>query len=174
MKEFWRDIEGYEGLYQISNLGRVRSFKRNKVRVLKPVANKYGYLIVNLRKNNSLKTLSIHRLVAQAFLPNPNNFPQVNHKDEDKTNNIVSNLEWCDASYNLNYGTRNEKTSIKMINHQKLSKVVIQIDKNTNVIINIFPSLMEAERQTGCSNVTISYCCKGKRKTSGGYIWRYA
>ena len=167
MKEFWRDIEGFEG-YQISNLGRVRSFKRNKVRIMKPVADKRGYLRVFLRKNNSLKTLFIHRLVTQAFLPNPNNLPQVNHKDEDKTNNNVSNLEWCDAKYNANYGTRNEKIV------EAHSKIVFQIDKNTNVIINIFPSIREAERETGCNHGHICNCCKGKRKTAGNYKWRYA
>lgn len=174
MKEIWKDIEGYEGLYQVSNFGRVRRFYKNgKVRILKPLSNKKGYLRVNLRKDNLLKTLSIHRLVAQAFLPNPNNLSQVNHKDEDKTNNNVSNLEWCDAKYNLNYGSRNEKASIKLKNHQKLSKVVIQIDKNTNVVINIFPSIREAERQTGFSNAHIQKCCKGKYKTTGGYKWEY-
>lgn len=165
--EIWKDIEGYEGIYEISNLGRVRSFKNGKVRILKPLTNKRGYLRVQLRKNNSLKTLQIHRLVAQAFLPNPNNLPQVNHKDEDKTNNIVSNLEYCDAKYNNNYGNRNKKVA------EALSKVVLQIDKNTNIIINIFPSLMEAERQTGCKNNNICHCCKGKRKSAGGYKWKY-
>ena len=166
MKEIWKDIEGYEG-YQVSNMGRVRSFKYGKVRILKPVANKNGYLKVQLYKNNSLKTIFIHRLVAMAFIPNPNNLPQVNHKDEDKTNNIVSNLEWCDAKYNSNYGTARKR----MI--EKIQKVVIQIDKNTNVIINIFPSLMEAERQTGYNHGHICKCCKGKLKTTGGYKWSY-
>ena len=174
MKEIWKDIVGYEGLYQVSNMGRVRSFKYNKVRILKPLSTNNGYLHVNLRKNNSVKGLLIHRLVAQAFLENPNNFPQVNHKDENKTNNIVSNLEWCDVKYNNNYGSRNKKASIKMLNHHKISKVVLQIDKNTNVVINIFPSLIEAQRQTGCWQQHICKCCKGKLKTSGGYIWRYA
>ena len=166
MKEIWKDIEGYEG-YQVSNMGRVRSFKYGKVRILKPVANKNGYLKVQLYKNNSLKTIFIHRLVAMAFIPNPNNLPQVNHKDEDKTNNIVSNLEWCDAKYNSNYGTARKR----MI--EKIQKVVIQIDKNTNVIINIFPSLMEAKRQTGYNHGHICKCCKGKLKTTGGYKWSY-
>lgn len=162
-KEIWKDVVGYEGLYQVSNMGRVRSFKRGKVRVLKPNTNKRGYLHVVLSKNNSLKTLRIHRLVAQAFLPNPNNLPQVNHKDEDKTNNIVTNLEYCDAKYNSNYGTRNEK----------ISKIILQIDKNSNVVINIFPSTIAAEKQTGCKQQNICSCCKGKLKTTGGYKWKY-
>lgn len=160
--EVWKDIDGYEG-YQVSNLGRVRSFKNGKVRILKPSSDKCGYLIVNLCKNSSSKSCRVHRLVAQAFIPNPNNLPQVNHKDENPSNNIVSNLEWCDAKYNINYGTRNEKTS----------KVVIQIDKNTNVVINIFPSTREAERQTGYGHGYICDCCKGKYKTAYGYKWKY-
>lgn len=91
----------------------------------------------------------------------------MNHKDEDKTNNIVSNLEWCDVKYNMNYGNRNKKIA------EAHSKIVLQIDKNTNVIINIFPSLMEAERQTGCRGSHICSCCKGRYKTSGGYKWSY-
>ena len=173
MKEIWKDIEGYEGLYQVSNLGRVKSLKWGKVKFLKPFSDKNGYLSVHLRKDNSSYMSYIHRLVAMTFISNPNNLPQVNHKDENPSNNNVSNLEYCDSKYNNNYGTRNEKISIKMLNHQKISKVVLQIDKNTNVVINIFPSLMEAERETGCSHTHIQKCCKGKRKTTGGYKWEY-
>lgn len=165
--EIWKDIDGYEG-YQVSNLGRVRRFYKNgNVRILKPISNKNGYLIVTLYKNSSSKSCRVHRLVAKAFLENPNNLPQVNHKDENPSNNIVSNLEWCDAKYNINYGTRNEKVA------EALSKVVIQIDKNTNVIINIFPSMMEAHRETGCNQAHICNCCKGKRKSAGNYKWKY-
>lgn len=176
MKEIWKDVVGYEGLYQVSNLGRVKSLNYNrtgKEKIMKPISHKYGYLKVNLRKNNSEKKFLIHRLVAQAFLPNPNNLPQVNHKDENPSNNIVTNLEYCDAKYNSNYGTRNEKLSINLTNRKDLSKVVLQIDKNTNVIINIFPSIREAERQTGCSNKNIQRCCKGKSKSAYGYKWSY-
>ena len=179
MKEIWKDVVGYEGLYQVSNLGRVRSLERIarnnhkiKEKILTPQLIN-GYLCVHFRKNNSSYTPLIHRLVAQAFLQNPNNLPQVNHKDEDKTNNNVSNLEWCDSKYNNNYGTKNEKISIKLTNRKDLSKVVIQIDKNTNVVINIFPSLKEAERQTGYNHSHIQKCCKGKLKTTGGYKWSY-
>lgn len=172
MKEIWKDIEGYEG-YQVSNLGNVRSFKYGKMRFLKPCSDKNGYLIVTLYKNSSSKKCKVHRLVAMAFIPNPNNLSMVNHKDENPSNNIVSNLEWCNASYNNNYGTRNERISKKHLNEPSLSKVVIQIDKNTNVIINIFPSMMEAERQTGCNRRSICHCCKGTYKTTGGYKWSY-
>ena len=114
MIEEWRPIEGYEGLYEVSNLGRVRSLDRfyyrlHKGKVLSPTKDRYGYLTVTLNCNGKSKTIKIHRLVAQAFLPNPDNLPQVNHKDEDKTNNNVDNLEWCTAKYNVNFGTRQER-----------------------------------------------------------------
>ena len=119
-KEIFKDIKGYEGLYQVSNYGRVKSLYRIQImptggkriieeRILKTIKNKKGYIGVHLSKNNKDKTVYIHRLVAQAFIPNPNNYPQVNHKDEDKTNNHVDNLEWCTAKYNSNYGHRNDK-----------------------------------------------------------------
>lgn len=111
MIEIWKDITGYEGLYQVSNLGRVKStqyFHGTNERILKPISTHNGYFRVHLRKDGKLKTFKIHRLVAEAFIPNPDNLPQINHKDEDKTNNRVDNLEWCSARYNCNYGGRNE------------------------------------------------------------------
>lgn len=121
MKEIWKDINGYEGIYQISNLGNVKSLDRyvnsaiknnskvkRKGQLLKPKLNQ-GYYEVSLIVGNNRKWFKVHRLVAEAFIPNPNNYPQINHKDEIKTNNRVDNLEWCDAKYNCNYGTRNSK-----------------------------------------------------------------
>ena len=123
IEEIWRPIEGYEGLYEVSSYGKVRSLDRydsrnhfRKGKVLSLVKNKEGYLQVNLCCNGKNKMFLVHRLSAQAFIPNPDNLPQVNHKDEDKTNNSVDNLEWCDCSYNNNYGTRKDKvreTAIK-------------------------------------------------------------
>ena len=127
MTEEWRPIEGYEGLYEISSYGRVRSldkyvksksesYRLHKGKVLSPEKNTRGYLSVVLSYNGKHKTITVHRLVAQAFLPNPDNLPEINHKDEDKTNNNVTNLEWCDHKYNVNYGTRNiraKETAIK-------------------------------------------------------------
>ena len=112
--EEWRDIEGYEGLYQISNLGRVKSFpncKRKTTRILKPGNNctGRGYLFIFLFKNKQKKRFYVHRLVAQAFIPNPNNLPMINHKDENPLNNNLNNLEWCDYKYNGNYGTVKER-----------------------------------------------------------------
>ncbi len=119
MEEIWRPIEGYEGLYEISSYGRVKSLKNSII--LRPKKEPTGYLRCNLYLNKNVKTVSIHRLVAQAFIPNPDNLPEVNHKDEDKTNNKVDNLEWCDHKYNSNYGTRKERSAMTgfLNNHYK-------------------------------------------------------
>ena len=113
IKEVWRDIPNYEGLYQISNYGRVQSFERNGTKggILKSAKTKLGYMRVNLCKNNLHKSFSVHRLVALVFIPNPDNLPCVNHKDENKENNHVENLEFCSYIYNVNYGSRNERAS---------------------------------------------------------------
>ena len=118
MSEEWRSVVGYEGLYEVSNTGQVRSLDRyvkgksyrlHKGKVLSPGKNSRGYLSAVLSYNGKHKAITVHRLVAEAFLPNPDNLPEINHKDEDKTNNSVDNLEWCDRSYNNNYGTRKDK-----------------------------------------------------------------
>ena len=107
MNEIWKDIEGYEGLYQVSSFGRVKRVTTG--RILKGSKDKDGYLVVGLYKNNTKSTKKIHRLVAQAFIPNHEHKPEINHIDEDKTNNKVSNLEWITRKENLNHGTRNER-----------------------------------------------------------------
>lgn len=163
MVEIWNDILGYEGLYEVSNWGRIR---RNG-KILRPrKSGYYGYLSVALSKNGNERQVLIHRLVASAFLPNPQNFPCINHKDEDKTNNAVDNLEWCDHQYNCNYGTRNERVA------EKKSKPVIQYDLLGN-FIEEYKSTHEAERKTRIDNNCISRCCNGKYKTAGGFVWRY-
>ena len=124
LNEEWRDIKGYEGYYQVSNYGRVRSLDRvidnriikGKLKCIK--YSKLGYCIVSLYKNGTPKFYLIHRLVAEAFIPNINNFPQINHKNEIKADNRVENLEWCDSSYNINYGKRN-----KIVTEKKSKKV---------------------------------------------------
>ena len=181
-KEFWKNIKDYENLYQGSNLGRVRSFDRwvkskngslrfCKGRILKPGTNKDGYLQVDLWKNNKRKNFLVHRLVAQAFLDNPNNLPEVNHKDENKLNNSVENLEWCDRKYNCNYGTRNERQKKKQLNDIKKSKPVLQYDLEGN-FIREWESTMECGRN-GYNQGHVAECCQGKRKTHKGFIWRY-
>ena len=172
--EYWKDINGYEGLYQVSNYGRVKSFAKKQIRILKGSPIQKGYLQVALYKNNKIKCFLIHRLVAENFIPNPNNLPQVNHKDENKQNNHINNLEWCTVLYNNNYGTKKERLS-KVYNkelHQTTSKNIIQFNKKMEKI-NQFKSVREAERKTKISNGNISECCQGKRKTAGGYIWKY-
>lgn len=122
MKEVWKDVVGYEGLYQISNTGKVKSLPKwagkslRKERILKTPPDKDGYIKVVLCKNNKTRFLSVHRLMAEVFIPNPNNFPQINHKDENKQNNNLDNLEWCTCKYNINYGTRTERASKRFRN----------------------------------------------------------
>lgn len=162
-EELFKDVKGYEGLYQISNLGRVKSLPRNGTinaeRILKSTINNSGYNTVILAKQNKCQTHFVHRLVAEAFIPNPDNLSQVNHKDENKLNNDASNLEWCTPSYNVNYGTRNDKAS----------KPVQCIETGI-----IYKSAVEAEKKTGSCSRHIAHVCKGKRKTTNGYHWKYA
>ena len=173
MTENWKSIAGYEELYEVSDLGRIKSLKNGKERILKPKKTHCGYLLVNLYKDGHVKTVRIHRTVATAFIPNPNNLETVNHKDEVKTNNTVGNLEWMSQKDNNNYGTRNKRISAAKINHLSLSKKVQMFDKYTGELLATFPSTREAERVTGISQSHISSCCNGKRKSAGGYIWRY-
>lgn len=179
MQEIWKNVVGYEGIYEVSNLGNVRSLDRTvpskyidvtaniKGKQLKPIKNKYGYLRVNLCNDSGRKSKFVHRLVAMAFIENPNNFPQINHKDENKLNNSVENLEWCSAKYNCNYGSHNLLCSLH--NRNKKGKPVIGI--NTKGEIITFPSMREAERN-GFNARGVWACCNGRQKTHKGYEWR--
>lgn len=184
--EEWKDIEGYEGLYQVSNLGRVKSLARYvkhykggllllRERILTTIAVR-DYLNVNLYKEGKIKMFKVHRLVAQAFIENPDNLPQVNHKNECKWDNAVWNLEWCTSDYNLKYGTRLEKAIKKSAKTQQLThptrKSVLQYTKD-NQFVTEYMSMKEAERQTGINYSSISKCCLGKGLTAGGYIWKF-
>ena len=143
MNEEWRDIKGYEGKYQVSNLGRVKSLKDSKEnyreKILSNSTDTRGYSNVNLYKNGKRKLFKVHRLVAEAFIDNSNSYPLVNHKDENKQNNRVENLEWCTHEYNINYGTRSQRTSESMkgkyngSKHPKSRKILcVTTDKKFN------------------------------------------
>ena len=170
MQEIWKDVDGYVGFYKISNFGRLKSLYKKEEIIIKPHIYKNGYCRVRLwdREKRKFKDAYIHRLVANAFLENPQNLPEVNHKDENKENNCVDNLEWCTSKYNANYGTRN-KRMIK----QKCSKAVIMLDLSGNELKR-FESLGDASRETGFDISAIIRVCKGRQKTSMGYKWKYA
>lgn len=167
MVEEWRDIKGYEGCYQVSNLGRVRSLLVRGLNggILVPIKDVAGYSCVNL----SQKTYKIHRLVAISFIPNPNNYPCVNHKDENKNNNNIDNLEWCTYRYNNNYGTRNTRIS----QNTRRKRKIIQYDLFRNKIKE-WDSISSAARYYNVKRCTIGGCCAKRQHTSCGYIWRYA
>lgn len=171
--EEWRNIEDYDD-YQVSNLGRVKSLKYGKERIVKPHTINGGYLNICLSKNSKKNWYLVHRLVAEAFIPNPNNLPFINHRDECKTNNIVDNLEWCTRQYNNTYGTCIQRMVKKKrgIYNTKKSKTVFQYTLDGE-FVKEFPSVAEVERQLGYNNSNISECCLGKRKTAYGYIWKY-
>ena len=191
MKEIWKDIPGWEGLYQASDLGRIKSLGNDKTRkekVLKPGITSDGYYFVGLHKSGKRSNKRVSRLVFETFKgPIPEGM-QVNHINEVKTDNRLCNLNLMTAKENMNWGTRGERASEKMKNKETMSKWVIQLNKN-NEILHFYPSIREAERQTGISNQSIANCCSGKPvykkktktgvkvyplKSSGGFIWKYA
>ena len=166
--EVWQDIPGFEGLYQASTYGRIKNKKCGNI--LKPVKHHSGYCLVSICG----VTKNIHRLIALTFLPKPQEGQtQINHKSEVKTENQVWNLEWCNAKYNTNYGTRNGRNSLSRINHPNISKRILQFDLKNN-FIEKYLSLMDVERQLGFSHQNIYYCCCGKTKSAYGFIWQYA
>lgn len=134
--------------------------------------NNDGYYVVNLKIDNKYKTYNVHRLVALHFIPNPYNLPIVNHKDENKLNNNVDNLEWCDYEYSVNYGTRGKRSGENMKNSKQRSKPILQYTKDL-VFIKEFPSSNEIQRELGYLQSNILKCCKGKYKQAYGYIWKY-
>lgn len=194
MQEIWKDVSGFEGYYQVSNFGNVRSVDRyvrskgkptfRKGTCMKLQVNHKGYYSVILHKESKAYPKVIHRLVATAFIPNPDNLPQVNHKDTNKKNNEVSNLEWCTNQENQTHAKANgcygpfTQKQYETVNRnlQKARKArlksVIQMDVNFNKIRE-FRSIKEAERETGVNNSKICACCKERRNTAGGFRWKY-
>lgn len=169
-REIWKDIEDFPN-YQVSNMGRIKSYKQKTCKIMKQNLTSAGYLDFQLRsKNNKSVHFSTHRLVAQTFIPNSENKPQVNHINEDKTDNRVVNLEWMTEKENSNYGTGKERM-IKSLRNGKLNKPVLQYDLEGN-FIREWKSMREAGRN-GFDSKCISKCCKMIRKTHKGYIWKY-
>lgn len=199
--EIWKDIQGYEGKYQVSNFGRVRSLDRidaeNHFRKGQIMKIKYttgpgrgeGYARVALRNGSSQKEYQVHRLVATAFIPNPHNLPQVNHKDCNPANNFVfinpdgsvdpekSNLEWCDVKYNINYADRNEKVSKALSGKEKTyNRKPVKCYSLSGKLLKEYDCVADAAKDTQTQANAITACCKKKKHyyTAGGYKWEYA
>ena len=172
MKEIWKEIDVLGSKYEASNLGKIRNSKSKKE--LHQYTNEFGYKMVRIQIINNRKHYRVHRLVACTFILNPNNYPQINHKDENKTNNSVDNLEWCTAKYNSNYGNHNKKlsTSHKGKPNKYKSKKIIQYDLNMN-FIKEFNSIKEAVKETKVSRSSIYRSCKKVTKKERKYIFRY-
>ena len=188
MREIWKDIKDYEGLYQVSNLGRIKSLNYNhtgKEKVMKPYKTKKGYFYIHLCKNVEKKLFLVHRLVAETFLPNPDNLPQVNHKIEGKegksinmvifnedgsVNEEKSTIEWCTQEYNHNYGTINERIALAHTNG-KQSKPVLQFTLDGE-FVREWPSVGECGRN-GFNQGNIAACCRGLYESMYGFRWEY-
>ena len=178
----WKDVVGYEGFYKVSDCGEVKSldrfvkskndsFSNKKGQISKQVKNKKRHMRVHLSKEGISRNIEVHRLVAIAFIDNSKNLPCVNHIDENKENNNVKNLEWCDYEYNNKYGNRLIKSAQKHINGKK-SKRVYQYSLNGKYL-NTYPSCAELKRLYKYDASEISECARGLRKTAYGYLWRY-
>lgn len=157
MTEAWKVIDGYDG-YEVSSLGRVRSTKHTKAKILSQRLQGDGYLKVQLCRRGKKKDFLVHRLVAKAFVENPSNLPQVNHRNEDKSDNWVENLEWCDNKYNTTYS---------------IGRTVLQYSLDGRQLA-AYPSTTAAALETGAGQSHICKCCRGRLKSAGGYVWRYA
>lgn len=170
--EQWKPVNGYEGLYEVSSLGRVKSLKYGKEKTLKPKKCK-GYLRVSLYRNGKHKQFSVHKLVATAFIPNPYGFTEINHKDENKSNNVVSNIEWCTREYNMHFGTLYERAAASRRKAVEASRF-----SDFREIELRFASINEANRN-GYNQGHVSACCNGcysanRRNFYKGLYWRYA
>lgn len=170
--EIWKDIEGYDN-YMVSNLGRVKSLKFNKERILKPYKTEKGYLKISLIKNNRTKVFSIHRLVAQAFIPNIENKKEIDHINTVRDDNRVENLRWTNHKENCNnFTTKQNYSKCRFSKLSTLAKCTFQFNNNME-LIKKWNCTRDIERELGFSNKNISSCCNGKRKTAYGYKWGY-
>lgn len=186
MKEVWKDVYGYIGIYMVSNTGKIKALPKvspiynggyciHDEIILKGNPIGKGYLQVKLHKNGKGECKLIHKIVAEHFIDNPNNLPFVNHKDENKQNNCSNNLEWCTQKYNTNYGTANARRVASrdyFVLAQKLSKPICMYSKQGE-FIKRFCSAIGASRETGINKGNLTECANGKRKSAGGYIWKY-
>lgn len=177
MREQWKPVKGYEGLYSVSNHGRVKSLLRTtkgrkgcdravEERILKPIYRQDGYVTVGLCKGGKSKHIYLHRLVAEAFIKNPLNLPAVNHKDENKENNVAKNLEFCTPAYNNRYGTGSQRRALSNTRHFK------QLTIYGAEIVRIYRNAEEVSAY-GYDVEAIKEVCEGKRTSYAGYIWRY-
>lgn len=174
MEEVWKSVPGYEGIYEVSDQGRVKSLARETNNqygktdiIMSPGWSPNGYYFVTLCKNGVHKNARIHRLVAEAFIPNPGGLPQVNHKDCDRSNNKAENLEWCTAEYNINYADRNKKAGVK-------SAIPVFQYTKCGEFVKRYDSAVQAEKETGIASQNISKCRAGKLPSAGGFVWKYA
>lgn len=196
-REEWRPVKGYEGLYEVSSFGRVRSVDRNvryvngnihhrKGKFLSQYIRPDGYVQIEISKDNNKRQVTAHRLVAEAFIPNPDNLPQVNHRNEDKTANYPDNMEWCNSKYNNNFGTKPQRISKKLSgrNHTNVSILKMRETKRSKMkpvlqytldgeFVAEYESQRAAQRQTGTNESHIGRCCRGECNYAGGFIWRY-
>lgn len=183
MTEIWRDIKGYEGIYQVSNFGNVRSLDRYgkgkhgkafyKGKMFTPNTIKYGYKQVCLRKDGKYRMFLVHRLVAKAFIPNPNNKPHINHIDRNTSNNSVDNLEWVTHKENMNYEPSKIVMSQSQLNEKVKSKRVLQYTLEGD-LIKEWPSASEIKRELGFERSCICRCCRGEFEQMYGYKWEYS
>jgi len=182
-EEIWKDVPGYEGVYQASTLGQIRSMDMHipirgglqlrRGRILKPIVNIDGYYTVMLCIYRKRKIWRVHKLVGITFIPNPQGFKIINHKNEIKTDNRACNLEWCDTRYNINYGDRTAKARAARKLNKRGFKPVVQMSMDGS-LLNVYESVASAARLTGCHQGAISNCCIGRAKSSGNYRWRFA
>lgn len=178
MEEIWKAVIGYEGRYEVSNKGRIKRLLRVvvgrnkhvysiKEAFLIPSRDKDGYLVCKLRNGMTRKQLRVHRIVAEAFIPNPNQYPEINHRNEIVSDNSVYNLEWCNSKYNTNYGTGIYRRSLS------IRKRIYQCTFD-GTVISVYPSVSEESRQLKISKGNISSCLTGRIKSTSGYYFTYA